>query len=247
MVAAFLLIMSVSTTTLACPDRGPLFEQTHELILNAQYAHAEKEMRTIKDSFRCGSPPLQQELAHYWFIQGIWYQQTGESERAHDYLNQALLDGFWDKRYGIESWEPRPPSGTGFLLSDQIKHGSLWLNQQPAPAHTPTRVGPNLAQWIDSSGQVLDGAVFWSPSSSVHYLTPVNSRWSALQFRNAAKWSAVSTTAFTSLALFQNYRMNQAQNTDELKQRFGVQVAFGSLSLISLGVSSGFYLQYLLY
>ena len=56
---------------------------------------------------------------------------------------------------------------------------------------------------VDPNGQVLDGATFWAPPESVHYLSPNNSRWPALKFRNAAKWSAITAAGFSTLAIFQ--------------------------------------------
>lgn len=244
--ALALLIVSIQMAT-ACPDRIDLIEQSHQHLLSAEYSRAEETLATLESSFSCGKAPTPQLLAHYWFIQGIWYHHIGFHDQGHDFLNQALIEGFWDDRYGIEAWTPHTADTTAYLLSDQIKNGDLWLNQQPASAHTLTRAGPNLAQWLDSQGQVLDGTVFWAPPQSVHYLSPKNSRWSALKFRNAAKWSAIGAAGFASMALFQNYRMNQAQSLDDLHQSFGFQVAFASLSILSGGMSTGFYVQYRLY
>ena len=230
-----------------CPDRVALLEESHSHMLSAEYAEAESCISRFQSSLSCGVPPTPQLLAHYWFVQGVWYKQIGFDELSESYLNQALLDGFWDERYGIEPWTPRATETASFLLSVQIKNGTLWLNHEPASAHTPIRTGPNLAQWLDSNGQVLDGATFWAPPESVHYLSPNNSRWPALKFRNAAKWSAITAAGFSTLAIFQNYRMNQADTLQELNQRFGVQVAYGSLAILSGGLSTGFYLQYRLY
>ena len=244
---AIAVLIAITHLSFACPDRQSNYELAHDFILNGQYQKAEKNLTSIENSFRCGKAPNKEDLAQFWFIQGMWYQQTGQTDRSIDYLNQALIDGYWDNRYGIKSWKPSVPQHSAFLLSDQIKNGSLSLNQQPTSAHTKTRTGPNLAQWLDDDNQVLDGAIFWAPPNSVHYLTPTNSRWSALKFRNSAKWSAISGAAFTSLAVIQNYRISQAEDIDQLNKRFAFQVAFGALGLSSFGVSTGFYLQYRLY
>lgn len=244
---AITVLTTLIAVSLACPERQINYEPSHEFILNGQYKKAEERLSYIEDAFRCGTVPKNEELAEFWFIKGMWYEQTGQTDRAKDYLNQALIDGYWDNRYGVEPWEPSLPKETAYLLSDQIKNGSLFLNQHLTSAHTRTRTGPNLAQWLDDNDQVLDGAVFWAPPNSVHYLTPTNSRWSALKFRNSAKWSAISGAAFTSLAVIQNYRMNQAENIDQLNKRFGFQIAFGAIGLTSFGVGTGFYLKYRLY
>ena len=241
------LLMAIFQTALACPDRQDLIEDSHRHLLSAEYSKAEDVFASFEASLSCGLPPTPQLLAHYWFVQGVWFRQIGDGDRAQDYLNQAILDGFWDDRYGIEPWTAQPVQIDSYLLSDQIKNGDLWLNQQPASAHTPARTGPNLVQWLDAEGRVLDGSVFWAPPKSVHYLSPHNSRWPALKFRNAAKWSAISAAGFSTLAVFQNYRMNQADNLEQLNRGFGFQVAFASLGILSGGMSTGFYLQYRLY
>ena len=230
-----------------CPDRIVLLEESHTHLLSAEYAQAESTITEFQSSLGCGEPPTPQLLAHYWFVHGVWYRYIGFNELSESYLNQALIDGFWDDRYGISPWTPKPPKYESFLLSEQVKNGTLLLNQQVASAHTLIRTGPNLAQWVDSNGHVLDGVEIWASPKSVHYLSPNNSRWPALRFRNAAKWSAIASAGFSTLAIFQNYRMNQAESLQELDQRFGFQIAYGSLGILSAGLSAGFYLQYRLY
>ena len=222
-----------------------LIEQSHQHLLSAEYAKAERTLDELKASFSCGTAPTPQLLAHYWFIQGVWYRHIGFGDQAHDFLNQALLEGFWDDRYGIEPWTPQQTNTDSYLLSDQIKNGDLWLNQTPTPAHTPTRAGPNLAQWLDSQGQVLDGTVFWAPSQSVHYLSPriVVGPLSSFEM---LKWSELVQRLCLDGSI-PKLPYESSPNPRRSPPTFLVFKWFLPHLYLSGGMSAGFYVQYRLY
>ena len=232
--------------SIACPDQITHLESTQDYLLTAQFTQAEIELEQIKESFSCQLPTAD-GLARYWFLQGMWYHSTGQKEMAGSYLNQAQVSGFWDEQYGIKSWEPLVSTEEGFIISDKIKKGDFYLNQRKSPTYTTVRTGPSLAQWLTPNGEVLDGEVIYTYPNSFHYLSPVNNRWPALKFRNYAKWTAISSAAFASLAVFQNLRIHKAQDLTTLKRAYGFQIGFASITFVSTGLSLGFFAQYQLY
>lgn len=245
--------MALSTSALifvhaafACPDQVTHLESTQDYLLTAQFTMAEVELQQAKEAFSCYLPTAD-ELAQYWFLQGMWYYSTGQKKMAESYLNQAQLDGFWDEQYGIKSWIPLSSSEAGFLVSDKVKKGDFYLNQRKNPTYTTVRTGPSLAQWLTPNGEVLDGEIIYTYPNSFHYLSPVNNRWPALKFRHYAKWTAISSAAFASLAVFQNLRIHNSQDLSTLKRAYGFQIGFASISFISTGLSLGFFVQYELY